>query len=188
MHTFFHGWRRKARVAVLVMALAFMVGWVRSFCVVDVVKFQSGRQIEDSLRSDSNGLSLSRLYESDAYPFAFRQPLGSLRFGSGPRFESISVTIPPALAKSLESGHESVVVVAEATVDEVTDDGIDVKWESSWEWCGFHVGGWELTDGEMSVGVTAPYWGIVVPLTLLSAYLIWFPSRKRPPASSQPHA
>jgi hypothetical protein len=33
-----------------------------------------------------------------------------------------------------------------------------------------------------------PYWSIILPLTLLSAYLILVPSWKRPTTTSQPHA
>jgi hypothetical protein len=36
--------------------------------------------------------------------------------------------------------------------------------------------------------ITLPYWSFTIPLTLLSAYLLLIPSRKRPPTTSQPHA
>jgi hypothetical protein len=188
MHTFFHGWRRKAGVATLVMALAFTAGWVRSFYLVDVVKFQSGKRIEDSLRSGSDGLSLARCYESDDAGFGFRQPIGSLRFATASRFESIPVSIAPLVAESMESGGESIAPNAETTVDELPDEDIVIKWEWAWQWCGFSVGGFEIVDGELQVGVTTPYWGIVIPLTLLSAYLLLFPLRKRLPTAGQAHA
>lgn len=35
MHTFFHGWRRKAGVVTLVLALAVLVAWMRSQFVTD---------------------------------------------------------------------------------------------------------------------------------------------------------
>jgi hypothetical protein len=37
MHTFFHGWRRKAGVVTLVMALILMVAWVRSLMICDTI-------------------------------------------------------------------------------------------------------------------------------------------------------
>ncbi|MDB5343031.1 MAG: hypothetical protein JWP89_1408 [Schlesneria sp.] len=43
-------------------------------------------------------------------------------------------------------------------------------------------------QGAALVNWTVPYWSIVLPLTLLSAYLLLVPSRKRPPTESQPHA
>lgn len=42
MHTFFHGWRRKAGVFTLVMALAMMGLWVRSTVKFDSVFFYCG--------------------------------------------------------------------------------------------------------------------------------------------------
>jgi hypothetical protein len=41
MHTFFHGWRRKAGVVALVMALALMGGWIRSYALLDDVSFST---------------------------------------------------------------------------------------------------------------------------------------------------
>ena len=42
MHTFFHGWRRKAGVVTLVMACALMGGWIRSYASVDSIFVNTG--------------------------------------------------------------------------------------------------------------------------------------------------
>lgn len=39
-----------------------------------------------------------------------------------------------------------------------------------------------------NANAVVPYWSLILPLTLLSAYLLLVPSRKRPPATSQSHA
>jgi hypothetical protein len=41
MHTFFHGWRRKAGVVTLVIALVFIGGWIRSMSLLDVLQLRS---------------------------------------------------------------------------------------------------------------------------------------------------
>ena len=50
----------------------------------------------------------------------------------------------------------------------------------------------EQRDGSMnweaSISRSIPYWPVVLPLALLSAYLILLPRRKRPPIASLPHA
>jgi hypothetical protein len=42
MHTFFHGWRRKAGVATLLLALALIGGWIRSFQIFDEINCPLG--------------------------------------------------------------------------------------------------------------------------------------------------
>src|SRR5258708_4117292 len=39
MHTFFHGWRRKAGCVALVMACVFTGIWIRSYRIVDTFSF-----------------------------------------------------------------------------------------------------------------------------------------------------
>jgi hypothetical protein len=39
---FFKGWRRKIGISTLVIALTFMVGWVRSLSIIDVFNFPTG--------------------------------------------------------------------------------------------------------------------------------------------------
>jgi hypothetical protein len=63
------------------------------------------------------------------------------------------------------------------------------------DWAGFHSSdglaplGYPYGSGKISVRLrSVPYWFIVLPLTLLSAYLILVPSRKRPPTGGQPDA
>ena len=48
---FFHGWRRKIGIVTLVIACVFMVGWVRSHSVQDVLSIHSGRHTSESVSS-----------------------------------------------------------------------------------------------------------------------------------------
>lgn len=43
MHTFFHGWRRKAGVSALVMACTLMAAWIKSGTVGDVIHISTRR-------------------------------------------------------------------------------------------------------------------------------------------------
>ena len=47
MHTFFHGWRRKAGCVALVIACAITVVWVRSCLVIDNVRIPIGNRRVD---------------------------------------------------------------------------------------------------------------------------------------------
>jgi hypothetical protein len=62
-------------------------------------------------------------------------------------------------------------------------EGFEFDWR--WDWAGFHIGAGQYTS-RRDQDCMVPYWAIVLPLTLLSGYLILVPSRKR--TASQPHA
>jgi hypothetical protein len=55
----------------------------------------------------------------------------------------------------------------------------DPKFDWNWRWAGFGVG---ACYTEAAVLWIVPYWSITVPLTLLSAYLILWPGKRKPPA------
>jgi hypothetical protein len=47
------------------------------------------------------------------------------------------------------------------------------------QWCGFYIGEIEASFGASSYWVV-PYWAMILPLTLLSAFLILWPQRRAP--------
>ena len=59
MGDFFRGWRRKAGCMTLVMALALMIGWVRSHTIQDELLIRIGNRFEYSFRSSPYGLEWS---------------------------------------------------------------------------------------------------------------------------------
>jgi len=152
MKDFFHGWRRKAGVVTLVMALAFMVGWVRSRSLQD--RFFVGKQDVQCylLTSSPDGLAWIRV--TDVMGFGLR---------SMPFYQSKAATNPTDTAnfRSQAGGY-------------------------CWEWAEFRFcKGWQqMYPIEFWV---IPYWALTFPLTLVSAYLLLGPSRKRPTAG-EPHA
>lgn len=56
MRDVFNGWRRKVGCTALVMACALMVGWMRSYYYVDVITLNSGRRTSDQFQSASGYL------------------------------------------------------------------------------------------------------------------------------------
>ncbi|MDB5342636.1 MAG: hypothetical protein JWP89_1013 [Schlesneria sp.] len=125
MHTFFHGWRRKAGCITLVMALALTCAWIRSYALFDIVYFATpGRS--HAVVSTSGKLCWV-------------------------------------------TGHEGAEWFEWYTLSKSGDDGGIEAAEAAY-------------FGDPSVFVSQQiisYWIPTLPLTLLSAYLIFWKPRKR---------
>ncbi|MDB5345259.1 MAG: hypothetical protein JWP89_3636 [Schlesneria sp.] len=147
MHNFFHGWRRKAGIVTLLMALVVSGGWIRSFLVYD---------------------SFGWANSAPALPMWFVSVSGTC---------GIIAEIPIAW-NTFDSSRLIWETEKSVPLDELLPE--DTKW--SFQWGGF---GYARNKFQF---FTFPYWSIAVPLTLLSAYLLLVPSRKRLPSASQSHA
>ena len=148
MPTFFHGWRRKAGIVTLLMALALMGMCARSFCLDDDI------EVPQHLIFSNRGRVLwaRSQYWSRATQFKWRAAPVSKRF------------------------------------DWLFDcDQPEVEKEWNFNAAGLAVG--NMKQGAIAVSIwTIPYWSLVTPLTLLSAYLIHWKPRKQPTTASQTHA
>jgi len=51
-------------------------------------------------------------------------------------------------------------------------DGAETTWSWRWQWCGFDCGEGRLPGSVPRCVCTIPYWFAVLPLTLLSAFLL----------------
>jgi hypothetical protein len=149
MHAFFKGWRRKLGYVALVMALAVMGGWLRSFRNNDEVNIWSGERQVDSFNSSPMGVSW--IAKRDLPPSI---PMLSGRFG-WIAFQSYSNDICDPFRWSTASSHTQWCGFhfAEATINP-PDRG--------------KLGLWIM-----------PYWSLALPPTLLSAYLILWPRRQK---------
>jgi hypothetical protein len=148
MWSFFRGWRRKAGVVTLVMALALLVGWVRSRVVLDSLSFAVRSQVTESLVS-GGGLVAWQAKTNSSPP--------SVTWNTAPVTDSFDGFNNPSMR---------------------------------WSWRGFGVG--ELVpeeefDIERIVFRIVPYWSLVLPLTILSAYLILWKPRKSKPSAPPPN-
>ena len=165
MGEFFKGWRRKAGLVTLAMALVLMVAWMRSAIICDelMIPYRGSLHFIDS----RNGrLEWTRLipspvrwgeYDPYKYPIAW-----------------ISFPVP-----------------GELDIEDLWA-GCDVEWK--WELGGFEfvleaIG--ESGDRNKRESWAIPYWSLVLPLTLLSAWLILVKARNekrtRAPIDSRSH-
>ena len=144
MSDFFKGWRRKIGVVALVLACVFAAGWLRSLTIRDVFTFKKDK-LTIAFRSFEGGLGWQR--------FTPTSSLASTGWRSDNNFK-FSFSDPWW------------------RFDNIDDDEIDWRWDRG----GFSFGAASKKNPEFLRRRlelwTIPYWSIVIPLTLLSAYLL----------------
>ena len=144
MDDFFKSWQRRIGIVLLVMACMVTAGWVRSPFVTDTVSYATGTYSMHIWFSADGSFGLIR-DGCDSEKFFKKHPDLKLAV-AGPNF--------PAW-QTMKSG----------IIDLST-----VKWQ--WRWMGFDVGENEEDDGHWWTYVSIPYWSIVIPLTLISSWLL----------------
>ncbi|WP_397570114.1 hypothetical protein [Schlesneria sp. T3-172] len=158
MREFFRGWRRKAGCVTLVMACNFAGGWLRTFYVGDGIDI--GRVVVGSLEG-----SLVVVGSLEGSLVVVGSLEGSLvvvgTMEESLYFPEWNCEEPRAAKEELKS------------LDEIV---------KGWRWCGVVCGRIDaLSDRGASVWIV-PYVYLVVPLTLLSAYLLLSkPRQPKPP-------
>ena len=159
MGTFFHSWRRKIGVLTLVLACVLMVGWVASLRAVLHTAFSIGkctliqlisREATVTIRKVHSKLPVQEIQVDRVLLMGFQTPQGR------------------------STGNLAVNVDSKARADE----------GSPYHWTiknyGFEIGG--VVDAKFPLDVfivTVPYWSIVLPLTLLSAWLLLSKRRQK---------
>jgi len=141
---FFHGWRRRIGVVTLVMALVFMVGWVRSLDISDEISTDFNNSAYN-ITSQRGVLEFSRVNRGD--------------FGRFMHLESQKMDTPE------DWGGPSCW----------DPDIYDVKWRFSFGPFDF---GYAIVNGQNCDIYGFQYWSIVIPFSLLSAYLLLSKPRK----------
>lgn len=160
MRDLFHGWRRKTGGASLVMALAFLVGWIRSETYSDAFSFSCGTNMSYSIYSENGYL----FFELTTMP-------GTL--SNQTYFRTLYSCDP----------NECYLYYRDQTI--------------GWRFLCFAIGVDEITsdnshtDGPHSLFVARrtcfmSYWTMISSLTILAAYLILVPSRKRSSSAARP--
>ena len=146
MSDFFHGWRRKFGVVTLLLACVFMGGWVRSGWIADGFWYPTenfGYSV-DSLHG------VIRLYKGT--------PVAR---GLGCSWNSENAW-SASFIKSSENGHPLPFNPWEK---------LDVRRRSDWPGLSFCTANIKNTNTQIEMYVIY-YWFVVVPLTLLSVYLL----------------
>lgn len=165
MRQFFHGWRRKAGCVVLVLACALMGAWIRSLVVFDEINCSLGRESAVAMVS---------------WKGAF-----ALRFGWD-KYDSWDEWV----WHSREDDHYGYLDPASEfyRFEQPIPDGSGcfVTWYLHGENGGLGFSPVNQRDHCRMAFVILPYWSLVIPLTLLSAYLIFWKPRRRTTAMPLP--
>lgn len=149
MFTFFRSWRRTAGCCTLAIACVFACGWVRSLRVDDFLSATAGRQTIEL----KHYFNLWSLVSADGTLF-----LGRVWTQSS----------DPA-----EFDYEQAYYRFPRWTTSYDSDFPDGDLRYVWHFCGF--GAYERCPDDPYNGgwrVVLPYWSIVLPLTLLSAWLL----------------
>jgi hypothetical protein len=206
MREFFRGWRRKFGIGILAIACVFVVGWTRSLSVADEVnipyrsalyslKFRKGeidyRRIERISTKEERVMTPIGVRTIELKPIDHDFVKDSDHFGSrNPR------TIDDFFHDYIEfvnwSERPSPNWASDKLLAEKLNDLVTFPKKSQWKFCGIeYAAKLREYDGSNLVSVlflVIPHWSIVVPLMLLSAYLLLSkPKPKpRPTTSEQP--
>jgi hypothetical protein len=144
MSEFFKPWRRRIGIVMLVFALVFLGGWVRSQSTVDVISFRSGTYLHHWLASDARFICWTRQYEK----------------------YSDSVWEVPEYSNSKR----------DASHDFRRDPNI--KWYGALREFGVFEYPASQFQGNSMATWLIPYWYVILPLALLSTYLLFVKPRK----------
>lgn len=145
MRESFKSWKRKVGIVTLLLACIFCAGWIRGFFVEDVWQPPTGT-LERGIRTDAS----QHIFRSSAFGIVWE------------KFEGRNDT---------KFGWQSGWGTAPASpIDEMDNKAIgDIRWR--WRWAGFDFRDSQRND-ILHRRRKIPYWPIVLPLTLLSGYLL----------------
>jgi hypothetical protein len=157
MGDFFKGWRRKAGCVTLLMVCMFAAGWLRSFFVTDLILFPTANSLHSWI-SDRRGIAWTVETHTAEEHRSLMYDL-QVPFVISPRFFQSDPT----------------------------------EWNLKLSFCGFRCfTGTALkrfTGTPLALPETSdflPYWSIVIPLAVMSAYLLLSKSRKAKPVPANP--
>jgi hypothetical protein len=138
MREVFRGWKRKLGVVTLAMACGFIIGWVRSLSVMDVLQIGSGSRTMEHCVSTNGSLIWGRFRTEDPN----------------------SVIVFPIWGTSGSSTIEAFLEHANL--------------RCNWRSFGFGRGDLNIDSLDRSRHTfwMIPYWSIILPLTVLSAFLL----------------
>lgn len=154
MRDFFRGWKHKAGCLTLMLACVFAAGWVRSRSQYDLVMLP---------------------WQDDTY--CIESAWGAMDFGrltvhdNRTRATWKSDPISATTWRWRDQHGNPMLVDHLSEVEEI-------EWR--WDWGGFHFGAGN-TGQSRGVDFIFPYWSFAVPLTLVSAILLFSKSRQPQP-------
>jgi hypothetical protein len=167
MRAFFHGWRRKAGVFTLVMACAVTIVWMRSWLIIDEMHisppYPPQRRTYKTLSSERGHISWFEWTVEGGK--AVVSETSFTTYLSTELTELNSLEIPLKEIKRFDWRFKCLLIDIGST--DVDDDGSG------------------RFGYRHSTHCVVPYWSLVLPLTLLSAYLLlWKPGKREAPPQS----
>lgn len=151
MSEFFRGWRRKIGVLTLLLACVLMGGWLRSLRAVNNVAFTIG------------GHSLVQLISRD-------EALAVRRIKSRLAVKELSVDRVSLIGFQAPQGNSTGNLAINVDPPARTAEGSPFDWIM--KRYGFEIGNCADKQFPLQIFVVrVPYWFMVIPLTLISAYL-----------------
>ena len=143
MGDYFKPWRRKIGVVTLVLACVFAAGWVRSLTRVDLIEL--------------NG---------KPWRYNVSSGFGQLHFWQMSPLEKKIPFFRASFVMKLKNFTGHTITNGVATFDPMRNQ---TTWR--WDWMGFHLS--DGMKGTVQVRLCfVPYWSIVIPLTLISLWLL----------------
>lgn len=155
MGMFFHGWRRKTGLVTLVMACVCMGGWLRSFSFMDQLRIPDHRRQQIHVFHSLNGA------------------LRWIRIEQGAEPDDVLFT-PNWMVVSRKTKPQAFA----------SDNRFIPETNCRFHWAGF--GAADLSSnapaGSFPTIVWFPYWSIIMPLTMISAWLLLIskPTHRKP--------
>ena len=178
MQSYFRPWRRKVGVVMLALACVVMVGWARSLVVVDEIQVFVGRNTAHQLISSEHGLVWVSTWGE------ITDPQGNALVCARVLHQPHSWTFFEPSRMIYWERTSAFKCAQEGSVFgyNLEKSFRDIRW--NWKWMGFCCGT-EINGPERAFVVTVPYWSIVIPLILLSAWALFSKPRfcKPKPAS-----
>lgn len=156
MRDFFRGWRRKVGVALLIVSCAFAAGWVRSLWISDQLTYVVGTRPCESCLS-VNGFLVWVSFRSDK-PLA-ENTTSAVRWNGG-------IKVSPSDFNNQDAPRQLVI-----------------DW--TYRWPMFGAGRMRQYSNPNRSLMYVAYWSIVVPLILISAYLLLRTPREKVQSNGQ---
>ena len=184
MGDFFKPWRRKAGCITLLMACVIAMGWIRSQTVADNLTYSTGHHSEVSWHSMAGVLCLQKSrIGTQEHPAETAAPEVPTRRTL--ELETDDPDSPTSINISETSWATPILISADRPFP-TWETGLvgDLELSSMFEWrwlrLGFGIADLYCTGSVISgkrdvlsqTIYAIPYWSIVIPLTLLSAYLL----------------
>ena len=198
MANFFKGWRRKAGLVTLAVALVFTGGWVKgstdpsTLCVTNGGRTDelpvagnigvcwSNFRLEGDRQVEGSQIDLTGFYRDWSLPPESKEPESepTLKF----KTDVPGVTADFGIAASGLSDQErsqiqSQIIHIDENAPVVVPEGLTTL---RWQHAGFYLNRTSIADGHWTTTVFVPYWSIVIPLALLSAVLFIKPRAVKP--------